>query len=133
MTTTVFAGAGACSLPARQADFRSNDPQERTLAVAQAARDPDGASVPQLIQMLQSSDAAERMLAITTLERITGETLGYEYSAPESARRAGVARWVAWQETGSGVAEPGRGAGSGGADDGFSIESAPASDAAGRR
>lgn len=85
-----------CSMPAQRADFSSNDPQERTLAVAKAARDEDRRSVPQLIQVLQSTDPAERMLAIETLERITGQTLGFEYWAPAPARREAIERWQAW-------------------------------------
>lgn len=88
-----------CSLPPQRADFASNDPQERTLAVAKAAREDDRRSVPQLIQVLQSTDPAERMLAIDTLEQMTGQTLGFEYWAPASARRKAIDRWQAWWES----------------------------------
>jgi hypothetical protein len=87
---------GACSLPAQRADFDSVDPQERTLAVAQAARTPRQADLPRLVTQLNSEDPAIRLLAIRTLERETGETFGYDHAAPEAARRQSVGRWVAW-------------------------------------
>ncbi len=103
------AGLSACSLPPQRADFSSPDPQERTLAVAQAAREDDRQSIPYLIQTLESSDPAQRMLAIGTLERLTGQTLGYEYWAPDPVRRQSIDRWQAWwRET---EKAPGAGAG----------------------
>lgn len=88
--------AGGCSLPSQRADFRSNDPQERTLAVGEAMRTADRTSVPRLIELLASSDPAERMFAINALETLTGETRGYRHWAPERERREAVRRWVDW-------------------------------------
>jgi hypothetical protein len=45
--------------------------------------------------MLDSDDPATRLLAIDALERITGETLGFDASAPETERRNAVDRWQA--------------------------------------
>ncbi len=87
---------GGCSLPEQRADFRSVDPQERTLALAQAARERDQDSIPVLISMLDSEDAGERMLAIQTLERLTGQTLGYDFAAPRFKREPAVREWVQW-------------------------------------
>lgn len=83
----------SCSLPQQRADFDSIDPQERTLATIEAARSGDSASVPALIDQLESEDPGIRMLAIRSLERITGETKGFDYAAPEPARRQAVRIW----------------------------------------
>jgi len=87
--------ASGCSQPV-QVGFASPDPQGRTIALARAADSPDDASVPAMINLLNSSDSAQRMLAIRGLERRTGETLGYEHFAPEADRLAAQARWAEW-------------------------------------
>lgn len=69
------------------------------MAVAQAARQEDRASIPNLILVLESSDPAQRMLAIGALERMTGQSLGYEYWAPRPVRDEAIARWKAWWQT----------------------------------
>jgi len=103
----VTGGGFGCSLPPQRPDFSSVDPQERTLAAAEAARRADRSSIPPLIEMLDSPDAAQRMLAIATLERLTGQTLDYAYWAPEHQRSEAVSRWVQWwrstQSAGSAV------------------------------
>ncbi|MEM8835849.1 MAG: HEAT repeat domain-containing protein [Planctomycetota bacterium] len=89
------AGAGACSLPPEEAGFDSPSPAERMLAAAAAAEQRDEASVPQLVEMLDSRDPAVRMVAQESLYRITGTTLGYRYQDPERDRVAAIARWEA--------------------------------------
>lgn len=84
----------ACHAPARQADFDSIDPSERSAAAAQAASERDRDAVPDLIVMLDSSDPASRMVAIAALERITGERLGYSATDDRVERNAAVRRWV---------------------------------------
>ncbi len=88
---------GGCALPAREANFRSADPQERATAIARAAVANDAASIPALIESLDDPDPALRMLSIAALERITGETLGYEATAPQPERERAVRRWVEWE------------------------------------
>lgn len=83
-----------CAAPARQANFDSIDPSERSAAAAKAASEGDRAAVPDLIVMLDSSDPAARMVAIAALERITGQRLGYEATAELAARNEAVDRWV---------------------------------------
>ena len=87
---------GACSGPSLSADFESIDPQERTLALAQAVRSDDRARIPEFIKMLDDPDPATRMLAIGALNRWTGETLDYDHADPETKRRAAVDRWENW-------------------------------------
>lgn len=49
-----------------------------------------------LVQMLESDDPATRLLAISTLQRLTNQTFGYDYAQPEVKRRPAVERWAAW-------------------------------------
>jgi len=83
-----------CTAPERRADFGSIDPSERSAAAANAAAERDASAVPDLIAMLDSSDAAARMVAIAALERITGQRLGYDATAGRAERNAAVDRWV---------------------------------------
>ncbi|MCC6230278.1 MAG: hypothetical protein IT432_13770 [Phycisphaerales bacterium] len=86
-------GAG-CSSPAR--GFASADPGARLDAAVDAAARHDASSIPELIKLLDSDDPAARMVAINTLQRLTGTTNGYDHAAPEPQRHAAVDRWVAW-------------------------------------
>jgi hypothetical protein len=43
------------------------------------------------------------MAAIGALRRITGETLGYRFDAPEIERRAAIDRWKTWLAAGPGA------------------------------
>jgi len=92
----VILGAG-CSQPALSPSFESGVPAERTMAATEAARTDDASKVPQLITMLGSEDPAQRMIASDALERITGQTLGYDFADPEPRRNEAIARWRAWE------------------------------------
>ena len=76
-------------------DFDSPEPAARNAAIVKAAEHKDPAAVPDLVRMLDSDDPATRLLAIVALERITGETMGFDASGPEMDRRAAVDRWQA--------------------------------------
>ncbi|HRJ50541.1 MAG TPA: HEAT repeat domain-containing protein, partial [Phycisphaerales bacterium] len=56
----------------------------------------DASAVPGIVPLLESDDPAVRMVAIRSLERITGQTLGYDHSADEPERRAAAERWERW-------------------------------------
>ncbi len=64
-------------------------------AVDAAARN-DRSAIPNIISLLDSDDPATRMVAIRSLERLTGQTLGYDHAAPESQRVQSIQRWVDW-------------------------------------
>lgn len=66
------------------------------LAAASDDRRPE--TIRSLIEQLDSFDPAMRMLSIRTLERMTGQTHGYDHAAPEWARSLAVDEWVAWYE-----------------------------------
>lgn len=99
MRLVALAAAGllaGCAGPGLEAGFDAPDPGARLHAVQAAARDNDRRAIPQLVVMLDSDDPAVRMLSIRTLERMTSQTLQYDYSAPLAERRAAVARWNQW-------------------------------------
>ncbi len=58
----------------------------------------DASSVSLLVQRLDDGDSAVRFAAIITLERITGERLGYRYGASSVDRGEAVGRWRAYVE-----------------------------------
>jgi HEAT repeat protein len=103
----VAAGAlslAGCTSPAPEG-FDSPEPGRRIEAAVDAAARKDPAAVPGLIELLDSDDVGARMVAIRSLERITGQTLGYDYAAPEAQRQAAVARWMEWRSA-SGLGAP---------------------------
>lgn len=61
-----------------------------------AASTGDRSSIPGLIERLSSSDPAERLLAIRSLERLTGETKGYDHAANPQKRAQAIERWATW-------------------------------------
>ncbi len=93
----------ACASPPRES-FDSPDPAARRAAIVRAAAEEDTTKVPDLVRMLDSDDPAVRLLAIGTLQRLTGETLGYDYAAPARDRDEAVQRWVSYAERSAGGA-----------------------------
>lgn len=104
----VGTGAGGCAHPEAAVGFDEADPAARLRAVREAGRAGDrrsGGTERALVEMLDSDDPAERMLAQLALERLTGQTLGYDHAAGEAERREAVRRWVEWcreREAGAG-------------------------------
>lgn len=76
--------------------FDSPEPAARIEAAVDAAATGEKGAIPDLIALLDSDDPATRLVAIGSLERLTGQTLGYHYAAPERERDAAVERWVEW-------------------------------------
>ena len=107
LSLAVLAG---CSLPEPSASFDARDPAARSLAALDAAETRDERSVPELIAMLDSSDPALRLIACRSLRRITGESFGYDVSAPEPERDAAAERWAAWWRARSGDSDGADGA-----------------------
>lgn len=93
----VLAPVGGCTKPIPRG-LDSYDPTGRIQAMLEVAATNDHSQYPQLIAALDSDDSAVRLTAIGTLERLTGQTLGYDHAAPESQRRAATDRWVEWYE-----------------------------------
>ncbi len=85
----LLAGCG----PTMPRGFESPEPAARMDAILDAARRSDRSAVPEIVELLESDDPATRLLAIRTLERLTGETFGYDYAAPFAERSEAVERW----------------------------------------
>ncbi|MEL6394920.1 MAG: hypothetical protein AAFQ71_02870 [Planctomycetota bacterium] len=99
-----FAGLTAGCLPQTREGFGSPDPNLRLDAIVETAQaspaspETGGSEIRELIVQLESADPAARMFAIRSLERRTGQTLGYDHAAPEWERREAVREWVSWAE-----------------------------------
>lgn len=82
---------GGCPNP--KVGFDSPAPNKRVDAIVLAADQDDHESLVMLIEKLESTDSVERMMAIRSLEKREGETLGYEHAAPQPERMEAIERW----------------------------------------
>lgn len=96
--------ANGC-FPTAKKGFDSPDNALRIDASVHAADAGDAKAVPDLVRLLDSDDPATRLVAIRSLERITGTTLGYDHAGKASQREAGVQRWQAWLKDRAGRAD----------------------------
>lgn len=87
------AASGCASQAAQRQKLRSANPLDRARAAVAAAGSHDPIAIQSLVDLLEDSDDVIRMYGIIALRRICGETLGYEYHAPEADRTAAVQRW----------------------------------------
>lgn len=94
--------------PSVEASFDSPEPGARNRAIVAASRSRNPSHVPDLVRMLDSDDPVTRLLAIRTLEDITGETLGYDHAADPAERRRAVARWEERVRAGAEATPPSR-------------------------
>ncbi|MFG0251954.1 MAG: hypothetical protein ACF8NJ_03675 [Phycisphaerales bacterium JB038] len=78
--------------------FDDPTPAGRLQAIREAGRAQDKSpeTLRELVRSLSSDDPVERMLAIRTLEKLTGETHGYRHFEPLADRQAAVNRWLDW-------------------------------------
>jgi HEAT repeat protein len=76
--------------------LQHHDPRVRTRAAARAGKARDERAVPYLVDRLTDPENEVRMVAIISLERITGETMGYYYYEPPDRRAEAVRRWRQW-------------------------------------
>ena len=92
--------AAGCGQPAPPslslADLESGDPAVRVQAIKWAGENGLQEAAPLLVDRLDEQDASIRFFAILALERLTGQTLGYEYAGSASSRRQAVGRWREW-------------------------------------
>jgi hypothetical protein len=95
----VLTGAG-CAPPVSQGGYDAPDPASRTYAMQRTVRTDDDSpeTLRRVVELLDSDDPAVRMMAISTLEHLTGETLGYRYHASRSERDAAIRDWVRFVE-----------------------------------
>ena len=88
----LMALGGGCA-PTIRPDFDSPEPAARNAAIVNAAAREDRTAIPHLVRMLESDDPATRSLAISALERLTGQTHGFEAWETPLRRDEAVARW----------------------------------------
>ena len=121
ITTAILSAAAAVLMcpvapgcaPTERPSLTSKDPRAQTEWIADAVTKKDWSAIPGLIELLDSSDPAERLVAIGALRSITGEDFGYRIADPPAIRGQAVDRWAAWwmKNDGSGNAsDPGSGA-----------------------
>jgi hypothetical protein len=72
------------------------DPSLKIPAIKTAADGKNRSQVGQLIKDLDSDDPAVRFYSIGALERLTGQTFGYQYFVDDEKRAPAVERWKAW-------------------------------------
>ena len=84
----------SCGQPAISGGFDSPMSAARLHALGKAARTGDRSDIKRIVELLDSDDAAVRLLAISTLERLTGETFGYRHYDSRSEREASIQQWV---------------------------------------
>ena len=85
-----------CTAPRGPLVVTDPDPSVKIPAIKKAATHKDRKAVRQLVAELSSDDPAVRFYAISGLQRITGERLGYDYFASDERREAAVKRWQQW-------------------------------------
>jgi hypothetical protein len=76
--------------------LQSPDPDVRMNALLQAGSSGDESLVPAIIPSLQSDDPLVRWTAQQSLHKLTGTTLGYQWSDSPNQRATGVQKWVQW-------------------------------------
>ncbi len=96
LTRTVVAAAllaCACAPPASKGGFDSPDPAAKMTAIRKAGQAGALTATRQIVEQLDCEDPAVRILAISVLERLTGETYKYRFDDPPYLRRAAIKRW----------------------------------------
>ncbi len=93
-------GLAGCAGPGEPASIaeglQSDQPVTRTKACIRAGDARDASVVALLVDRLEDPEDEVRMFAIRALDRITGQTLGYQWSQDADARKASVERWRQW-------------------------------------
>jgi hypothetical protein len=85
----------ACTVKAPR-NIADSDPSSKIPAIVAKVEEKDFSAVKQLVADLESDDPAVRFYAIGGLQRLTGETLGYQYFVDDEQRADAVGRWKAW-------------------------------------
>jgi len=92
--------AGCGGAPAANQGVDDAEPRARMASIAQPRGDADERRMWELIEALESDDPAVRMMAIATLERITGTRRGFEPYNSSETRQVAVDRWYHSMEQG---------------------------------
>src|SRR5437016_5460019 len=87
---------GGCTAPQASMIVSDPDPSVKIPATKLAVENHDMSSIRQMIKDLESDDPAVRFYAFSALQKLTGETFGYQYFADEDKRAPAVGKWKAW-------------------------------------
>ena len=87
--------AGGC-VPRESPHIGAIDPSNNIPAIQEAARTNDHNAIPAIVRQLDSDDPAVRFYAIEALQKLTGQTLGYQFYDDANLRKDEVARWRRW-------------------------------------
>lgn len=90
----------ACGEPATTGGFDSPTPAARLHAISETAKSDDTLTLARIVEQLDSDDSAVRLMSITRLQRLTGETLGYHHYESRQNREMAVLKWVDAIESG---------------------------------
>jgi hypothetical protein len=90
----------ACASP--PGGFDSPEPASKLTAITDAAERNDRSAIPHLIEALDNDDPVVRLAAIRALQRMTGQTLGYDYADHEWKRKQAADAWQRWYQLQSG-------------------------------
>jgi len=82
--------------PSEKPSLTASDPHAQNEWIAEAVKTGDWSAVQGLIELLDSTDPAERLVAIGALRSITGQDHGYRIADPPALRGEAVDRWAAW-------------------------------------
>ena len=89
-------GSTACQSTAmRRQQLASGNPLDQVTAAVWLAETGDADAVHRLVSLLEDRERTVRMYAQLALERLCGQTYGYEYYSPRAERTAAVRRWRA--------------------------------------
>jgi hypothetical protein len=86
----------ACAPSATEGGFKNPSPGAQVYAIESAVREERKQQIPEIVECLRSDDDLVRMMAIGALERMTGQTLGYDFTDPLPLRLQGYRRWKEW-------------------------------------
>ena len=85
---------GGCSGYPGPRSLVNDDPAIKIPEMRKAVDNHDRSAIPQLVKDLNSSDSAVRFYAINALQRLTGETYGYDWTVDDRQLRfPAVERW----------------------------------------
>ena len=93
MAILLAVGSGCARGPRFVTD---QDPAAKIPAIKASVQTHDMSAVRQMVKDLDSDDSAVRFYAIGGLQRLTGQTFGYQYYFDESQRAEPVKQWNAW-------------------------------------
>lgn len=85
-----------CAPSATEGGFKNPAPGAQVYAIESAVREERKQQIPEIVECLRSDDDLVRMMAIGALERMTGQTLGYDFADPLPLRLEGYRRWREW-------------------------------------